>query len=171
MELRPLQLADEISFRRAVDEFANEDPDWPFAFHFDASTDFAEYVRRLDDWSRGRQLPGNFVPNTFLVGVVGDAIVGRVSIRHELNDYLRRYGGHIGYGVVPAQRNRGYASRMLQLALPVAANLDISRALVTCDEGNTASQKVIVKAGGRLDNIVIEPGKPARKMRYWIELM
>ena len=169
LTLRPLRVADERSFRRAVDEFRKKEPEWLFAFHFEASTDFAEYVRRLDGWTRGQALPEGFVPNTFLVGVVRNTIIGRVSIRHELNDYLSTYGGHAGYGVVPSQRNRGYASQMLRLTLPIAAKLGLPRLLVTCDADNPASQRVIEKAGGKLENILAEPGKTVSKKRYWIE--
>lgn len=169
LTLRPLLVADERSFRRAVEEFEEKEPGWLFAFHFEASTDFAEYVRRLDGWTKGRELPERFVPNTFLVGVVRNTIIGRVSIRHELNDYLSKYGGHAGYGVVPSQRNRGYASQMLRLTLPIAAKLGLPRLLVTCDADNPASQRVIEKAGGKLENVLAEPGKTVPKKRYWIE--
>jgi predicted acetyltransferase len=108
---------------------------------------FAEYIRRLGCWSKGQELPEKFVPNTFLVGVVGNTIIGRVSIRHELNEFLLQYGGHVGYGVVSSQRNRGYATQMLRLTLPIAAQLGIARILVTCDEDNLASRRVIEKNG------------------------
>jgi len=169
LTLRPLRVADERSFRRAVNEFKEMEPEWLFAFHFEASTDFAAYVRRLDCWTKGRELPERFVPNTFLVGVVGNTIIGRVSLRHELNDYLSKYGGHAGYGVLPSQRNQGYASQMLRLTLPIAAELNIPRLLVTCDADNPASQRVIEKAGGKLENVLAEPGKTIPKKRYWIE--
>jgi predicted acetyltransferase len=169
LRLRTLLATDELSFRRAVDEFKEKEPEWPFAFHFEESTQFAEYVRRLDCWTKGQELPESFVPNTFLVGVVENTIIGRVSIRHELTDYLSKYGGHAGYGVVPSQRNRGYASRMLRLTLPIAARLGLVRLLVTCDEDNVASQMVIEKTGGVLEDIVKEPGAIVRKKRYWIE--
>ena len=168
LTLRPLRVADERSFRRAVEEFEEKEPGWLFAFHFEVSTDFAEYVRRLDGWTRGQALPEGFVPNTFLVGVIRNTIIGRVSIRHELNDYLSTYGGHAGYGVVPSQRNRGYASRMLRLTLPIAAKLGLPRLLVTCDADNPASQRVIEKTGGKLENVLKEPGKTVPKKRYWI---
>ncbi len=98
LELRQIIVSDERAFRAAVADFKCYDPDWTFAFHFDEKTDFAKYVQKVKDWSEGKDL-GEFVPNTFLVAVVGSKIVGRVSLRHELNDFLLREGGHIGYGV------------------------------------------------------------------------
>jgi predicted acetyltransferase len=169
LKLRPLLVTDEFYFRRALDEFKEKEPEWPFAFHFDDSMAFVDYVRRLDCWSKGKALPVNFVPNTFLVGDVDKKIVGRVSIRHELNDYLSKYGGHVGYGVVPSQRNRGYASQMLKLTIPIATQLDIARILVTCDENNRVSRKIIEKTGGMFENVMQEPGTGVLKRRYWIQ--
>lgn len=169
LTLRPLCVADERSFRHAVNEFREKEPKWLFAFHFEETTDFAKYVRRLDCWTKGHKLPEGFVPKTFLVGVVRNTLISRVSIRHELNDYLSKYGGHAGYGVVPTQRNRGYASQMLRLTLPIAAKLGIPRLLVTCDADNLASQRVIEKTGGKLENVLAELGKMVPKKRFWIE--
>ena len=90
LELRPLRVEDERSFKSAVKGFAEQTPPWQFAFHFDPSGDFSEYVRKLSAWSRGFELPEGFVPNSYYVGVVDAAIIGRVSIRHELNEFLRR---------------------------------------------------------------------------------
>jgi predicted acetyltransferase len=108
------------------------------------------------------------VPGTFLVGVVGDTIVGRLSLRHWLNDKLAAVGGHIGYGVRPSQRRRGYATEMLRRSLPLCAALGIERALVTCDVDNVGSRKVIERCGGELENITDNPEYAVQKRRYWI---
>jgi predicted acetyltransferase len=88
LELRPLRVEDERSFKRAVEEFADQTPPWEFAFHFDPSGDFSEYVRKLDAWSRDFEIREGFVPSSYCVGVVEGAIIDRVSIRHELNEFL-----------------------------------------------------------------------------------
>ena len=106
LALRELHLSDEASFRRAVTAFATCDPEFEFAFHFDRQTNFRDYVRMLENSSRGENLPEGFVPSTFFVGVVGDEIVGRLSIRHTLTPFLAAVGGHIGYGVVPGYRRK-----------------------------------------------------------------
>jgi predicted acetyltransferase len=168
LELRPLRAEDERSFRSAVKEFADQTPPWQFAFHFDPSGDFSDYVRKLSAWSRGLELAEGFVPNSYYVGVVDGAIIGRVSIRHELNDFLRRVGGHIGYGVIPTERQRGYATEMLRQALSICATLGIRRALVTCDADNIGSQRVIEKCGGCFEGLTDCPGLEVQKRRYWI---
>lgn len=95
-------------------------------------------------------------------------IVGAINIRHSLNDYLLNYGGHIGYGIRPSERKKGYASLMLSLALPIAKKLGIDRALVTCDKKNVGSASTIVINGGILENEVVEDGRLTQ--RYWIKL-
>lgn len=169
LKLRPLQVEDEASFKQAVEEFKSETPPWEFAFHFDPAADFAAYVQRLENWSRGLELTGKFVPNSFFVGVVNGTIVGRLSLRHCLNDFLRRIGGHIGYGVIPSQQRRGYATAMLTQALPLCAKLGIERALVTCDVDNIGSQKVVEKCGGVFESVTDDPDLEIQKRRYWID--
>src|SRR4029453_2591895 len=81
------------------------------------------------------------VPETFLFAFVGSRIVGRTSIRHSLNDYLERAGGHIGYVVVPEFRRQGHATAILRLSLMIAREkcTGADRVLVTCDADNIGS--------------------------------
>jgi predicted acetyltransferase len=169
LQLRQLQLSDKDRLDAAIDEFRESKPDFEFAFHYDRSAPFQEYIEKVNGWSEGKNLPERFVPNTFLVGIVDNKIIGRVSLRHQLNEYLENFGGNVGYGVIPSARNREYATMMLKGVLPIALKLGIKRVLVTCDEDNYASMNVIEKSGGILENIVEEPGKTKRKRRYWIE--
>ena len=95
-------------------------------------------------------------------------LVGRTLIRHRLNDFLLAAGGHIGYAVLPAFRRRGLATAILTQSLIVARTYDIGRVLVTCDDGNDASARVITRCGGVLEDIVENPEGGPRKRRYWI---
>lgn len=97
-------------------------------------------------------------------------VVGFVSIRHDLNDFLLRVGGHVGYSVRPSRRRRGYAKAGLALALQRCRELGMERVLVTCDDDNVASYRTIEGAGGVLENVVQDDdGEPAKR-RYWIDL-
>lgn len=113
--------------------------------------DFQSYL----DWLRADADPrthqhDGLVPSTNLWLVEGQEYLGRLSIRHSLNDRLRFNGGNIGYDMRPTQRRRGYATLMLGLSLPIANRLGIDPALVTCDDTNTASRRVIEANGGQL---------------------
>jgi predicted acetyltransferase len=92
--------------------------------------------------------PDGYVPQTFLWWVAGEEFIGRVTIRHRLTLHLLYEGGHIGYEVRPSARRRGHAAAMLAAALPVAAELGVTKALVDCDPANLASRRVIEKNGG-----------------------
>ncbi len=102
----------------------------------------------------------------FLVDDAETKILGGIDIRHRLNDYLMEFGGHIGYGIVPDERGKGYAKAQLRLALPAAKSLGVSRALITCDDGNTASARTIEALGGVLEDKRAENGALIR--RYWV---
>jgi predicted acetyltransferase len=102
--------------------------------------------------------------------VTGDQFVGRISILHELNDALRVEGGHIGYDTVPSFRGRGIATEMLRQALPLAFALGLTSVLLTCDDTNAASIRVIERNGGSLrETKAIHPDRPLKRY-YWITL-
>ena len=119
---------------------------------------------------RAVALPAGIVPSTLRFGFVGNRIVGRVSIRHTLNDALARKGGHIGYVVLPEFRRRGYATAMLRQALAVARErLRLDRVLLTCDDDNMASIRTIERNAGVLERLVTGTERGERPFRrYWI---
>ncbi|WP_334149436.1 GNAT family N-acetyltransferase [Microbacterium sp.] len=98
-------------------------------------------------------------------------VVGFLSFRHALNDYLREVGGHIGYAVRASRRRQGYASAALALALDRAREIGLDRVLVTCDDDNEGSARTIEGAGGVLQDVrdQSEKGHPMLR-RYWITL-
>jgi len=96
--------------------------------------------------------PGWVTSSTFLGVRESDGrIVGLIDIRHTLNDFLRNYGGHIGYGVRPSERRKGYATQMLRLALDYCRTLGLDRVMLACDKNNPASRLTIEKCGGILE--------------------
>jgi predicted acetyltransferase len=148
------------SFLRGLREFQDEGLPWWHGGDLEtAKQDFAAFVAtKLADASRRTE---SFVPKTHLWAVTEEQFVGRISIHHELNDALRMEGGHIGYDTVPSYRGRGVATEMLHQALPVARALGLTAVLLTCNDTNGASIRVIERNGVILfHGIAMKPGKP-----------
>ncbi len=131
--------------------------------------DWEKYLRRVEE-ERGGKWLGDRVPQSYYWYVRDGRIIGRIRLRHDLDDRLRKEGGHIGYDVRPSEWGKGHATDMLRRMLKIARDEGFSRVLLTCDEENAASARVIEKCGGVLQNTIISPksGKPHR--RYWIDL-
>lgn len=96
-------------------------------------------------------------------------VVGAVNIRHRLNEKLLNSGGHIGYGIRPGHRRRGYASALLAQALQIAKAMGLDQVLLVCDKGNLGSEKTILKHGGRFESEFSEDDGNIVK-RFWIHL-
>lgn len=157
------------SFLDALAEFRGE------GRYLDAASDavgedFAGYVRQLDDAARGENLAPGLVPYSTFWLVDRDQYIGRLSIRHELNEWLRTIGGHIGYDIRPTRRREGLGMRQLQLGLVEARKLGLERVLLTCDADNTGSRKIIEGNGGVLEDEVLDSATGKMKLRFWIDL-
>lgn len=160
-----------LSFLTAMDEFTAEavsntqTADWIQANHpgWLTSEGFQEFVARLRaDALEDSPRPDTRVPCTTLWWVEGEEYLGRLAIRHRLNEFLANLGGHIGYDVRPSRRREGHATAMLRAALPHARALGIEEALVTCDHDNVGSIRVIESAGGVFED------QRQHKLRYWV---
>lgn len=140
----------------------------PFSIRRLNERDFDAYLEGFEEEQKG--IPG-FVPGTTLFGWDDERgrLVGAVNIRHKLNEKLLLNGGHIGDGVRPSERRKGYATEMIRLALVECRRLGIDRVLMVCDKENVGSARSIVKNGGVLENEVEVDG--VIEQRYWIELI
>ena len=138
-----------------------------FALFYEQGMAWRAYLELLERYRHGESLPERLVPSTLLLAEAQGTIVGRTSIRHELNEHLILEGGHIGFCVRPAHRRRGYATEILRQSLILVRRLGVERALVTCNEDNAGSAAVIERCGGVLEDVRSNPhGTPIR--RYWI---
>jgi len=131
---------------------------------------FASYLQNMHNQKNRQYIDPGRVPTTDFWLIDGEEVIGRLSLRHELNDFLLKVAGHIGYMIRPSRRCQGYGKEILRLGLEQARTIGLTRVLVTCDENNIGSKKVIESNGGRFENAVVINGSSVKKLRYWIDV-
>lgn len=131
-----------------------------------------DLVRKCIDQSQGLHLPPGYVPASTFWLAEGDQFIGTGNIRHCLTESLERFGGHIGYAIRVSRWGRGYGTLQLQLLLREAEKLGLRRVLITCNDENIGSARIIEKNGGlhqdTIDNLI--DGTLRRTRRYWIDI-
>jgi predicted acetyltransferase len=166
LRLRPPRLEDEAGFVAAHEALAEEG--FTFGLAYEPGVCWAAYLDQVDGFRRGVGLPDDWVPMTVLVAEIHGELVGRASIRHQLNAALCIEGGNIGYAVLRPHRRRGYATEILRQSLVVIRALGVDRVLLTCDDDNVGSATVIERCGGVFHSLTTaDDGHPVR--RYWID--
>jgi predicted acetyltransferase len=158
----------ETSYREAMAEFVAEGRAEELRSLPNHAT-FTSFVLELHAQAEGRDLPEGWVAGTTLWLVDGDRFIGKVEVRHRLTDALRLRGGHVGYSIRPTMRRRGYGTLALSLVLARCLDLGLDRVLVTCDESNAASRRIIEANGGELEDLVQLRDRAVPTMRYWID--
>lgn len=138
----------------------------PYAIRRLDYRNFENYLENLEV----KDTSGGLVPDStfFCLDEERNIFVGAVNIRHDLNEYLLRSGGHIGDGVRPSERRKGVATAMIALALEECRRLGINRVLMVCEKDNVGSARSIQKNGGVLENEILDDG--VWEQRYWIDL-
>jgi predicted acetyltransferase len=129
--------------------------------------------RNFDEYLESLEVKDNedgLVPDStfFALDTDRNIFVGAVNIRHYLNEALLLNGGHIGDGVRPSERRKGYATEMIRLALEECKKLGISKVLMVCDKDNIGSAKSILNNNGILENEILVDG--VIEQRYWIDI-
>ncbi|EQC45597.1 GNAT family N-acetyltransferase [Bacteriovorax sp. Seq25_V] len=170
MILRELGTLDEGAFKKGLSHWNREDWTW-FTFEYKEGMTHSEHLQALADARDPNKIAPGRVPATMLYAFIDGEIVGRVSIRHELNDFLLQRGGHIGYAVNEIYRKKGYGQEILAGAIEFCRKqLGLDRVLITCSAKNTPSVRMIEKAGGVLENVVHDPDTGDEVNRYWVSL-
>ncbi len=157
-------------FRQEIVSLRGKDEFEGFA-NLIACKDPKEWIDTITLLSSQLTCPANMVPSDIYVAVRkrDKKIVGVIDLRHHINHpLLSIWGGHISYYVRPSERNKGYATEMLRQSLLNCKKLNISRVLITCDEDNYASEKVILNNGGIFERKILV--EDLIKKRFWINL-
>ncbi len=130
----------------------------------------SEYIKFCATCENPATVPKNLVTATqfLLIRRFDNRLVGMVQVRHYFNDFLERFGGHIGYSVRPDERRKGYAKKMLKMVLPFCKEIGLEKVLVTCIDGNVGSEKAILANGGVYESTVHESKANVNLKRFWI---
>ncbi|KOP67791.1 GCN5 family acetyltransferase [Bacillus sp. FJAT-18019] len=163
MELRELQEKGDESLLLMVREIGDGGNGFVNSLNSISMEDFSSKVYRNYEIARSINLPNEYVPQTIYWLYHNDKPVGYGKLRHRLNEKLLELGGHIGYVIRPSERGKGYGKQMLAGLIKKAHEKNISRVLLTCDESNLASRRIIEWNHGELSSIA------DGKCKYWID--
>ncbi len=167
MVLTPMTAGRDREFTEMLDEFRAAGEHHVYrGLHEVAWEGYPAFLELMSRMKKGGYPTPDVVPTDAYFIEDEGRILGEVYIRHRLTPSLERVGGNIGYKVRPSERNRGAATAALRLALDLLREMGIDRALVTCDDGNTASARVIEKCGGI--RIADAQRRDGIERRYWV---
>lgn len=158
----------DIRYRKDIEEFRNETLTTEKRISGGVALEEADDIIK---WFEGEYVPhyGKVKEAVYLAFNEKDRMVGIADIRLERNEFIDNYAGQIGYTVRPSERKKGYATQILTELVKKADELGMKNLLVTCNENNTGSSRVIEKAGGRLECIIPHPGFPNVKRYRFLE--
>ncbi len=175
--------AGEFFLVEPCEEYAEQIAEYKHAFlDADSSMDGCGPLRRCEDsltyisecrkYTSLETLPDGWVISTqfFYVRKSDNRLVGMIQVRHYFNDWLSKFGGHIGYSIKPCERRKGYATSMLRAILPYCKDLNLDKILITCIDGNIGSEKAILNNGGVYESSIHEPDMKRNLKRFWIQL-
>ncbi len=167
LTVRELSDSDETAFLKCLDDWSIEDRSW-MTFDWKPGMTHKQHLKILYKCKNNIELPSQFVPATMLYGFVDDEIIGRVHLRHELNQNLLERGGHMGYAVSERFRKKGYGLALAKAGLEyLKSKLLVKDVLITCAKDNQASIHIIENLGGKLENIIDDKDGVAT-CRYWV---
>lgn len=173
MELQQPSARYFASFQRSLAEWGNAHQDGAGIRDAGVLTSIAGFASWVDELRAEAVTPARpgFVACSYFWLVEGGEYLGSIALRHELNEFLAAFGGHIGYSVRPTHRGRGLAAEALKRVLPLAAARGIPQVLLVCTADNFASrrtiERTIARSGGTCDGEVDDGRQTLR--RYWID--
>ncbi len=176
--IREVRKEDEEQVRKMYNEYMNSEL-IPGLDRFEGIRDFEnldkmsfnEWIEDLEKNKDENQLPKEYSTHTLYLALdENNRLVGAIGLRWQEVPVLMKFGGFIGYSVRPSERSKGYATKMLQLALEEFKKINKGKVLITCKDFNIASKKVIEKNGGIYENSYYNEEDKYTYLRYWINL-
>lgn len=130
------------------------------------------YISECRKYTSPDTLPEDWVLTTqfFYIRKKDNCLVGMIQVRHYFNDWLSKFGGHIGYSIKPNERRKGYATSMLKAVLPYCKEIGLNKILISCIDNNIGSEKTILNNGGVYESTVYEKDSKRNLKRFWITL-
>lgn len=175
--------AGEFFLVEPCEEYAEQIAEYKQAFlDADSSMDGCGLLRRCEDpltyisecikYTSPETLTEGLVLATqfFYIRKADNRLVGMIQVRHYFNDWLSKFGGHIGYSIKPDERRKGYATSMLKAVLPYCKEIGLDKILISCIDGNFGSEKTILNNGGIYETTVYEQDRKRNLKRFWITL-
>jgi predicted acetyltransferase len=133
-----------------IEELGDEER-YPFPMDFDCS-DFKKMLEKIGEFADGVNLPSGYVQSSTYWLIDSGELIGVTNIRHLLNKEIEHCGGHIGLGVRPSYRAKGYGSKLMKLSIEKLQDLGVNTIHIHCYKDNTASSKAIISNGGLLES-------------------
>ncbi len=173
--LREIEKDDKKEIEKLALEFQEANDEYPFEGVSDLkkviNNSFEEYFNGLEINKHIDEIYPTYAnQTTYVLADDSNHIYGLINLRHELKGKLMEVGGHIGYGIRPSERKKGYATLQLKLILDKLKELNINQALITCRENNIASKKTMEKFIGKKDTLVPSNHEGIMEYRYWIDV-
>jgi predicted acetyltransferase len=155
------------AFQNIVKGYKKANENVHYNLYKPALEDFKKFVNNLRDHSKGMNLPKGWVQySTYWLTSESKEILGIIRIR---NEPLKVYG-HIGYDIPPSNRGNGYGTKILKLSLEKVKQMNIKKLLITCDEDNIGSIRIIERNGGELIDRVFDGEDQVYVKRYKINI-
>ncbi len=132
--------------------------------------DPADWLAEVRRCAEPATVPEGKVPAALFLCLRDGRVLGMIQVRRTLNDYLRRYAGHIGYSVRPSERRKGVARWMLGAVLPYCREIGLERVMIACEPWNEGSRRTILANGGVPAGTVHMPERNIDLEQYWIQL-
>lgn len=168
--IRPNQAHEKLALAYIKEHYDNNEFDLHGGALLEKSESYTSWLKQLEENSDRSTVRKDWVLSStfFAIRKSDEKIVGMVDIRHELNDFLKSYGGQIGLSICPKERNKGYATEILQKALYHCKETGLSKVIVACHKENIASVKLILKCGGIFEKeFIYKDGKIVQM--FWIK--